>query len=268
VGGLEGARSGLVGEIVVAIFLFAAVSHRALTFDPRRAAPTLQDPQVRLMLISVLGVTALLVLRGFVGASDVDRHVDLGAAARAVWGCLFTVLSYLTTTGFESRDWMGMQLWSNLPAPGLILLGVAVMGGGVATTAGGVKLLRLYALYRQGVRELEVLVHPSSVRARGQGDNFVTMRGARVAFVFLMLFLGTIAVLMLALTATGLAFEQALALAVAGLTTTGPAIDAIGEGMTYDALPGAARAILCVAMIVGRIEVLVLVALFNPTYWR
>lgn len=268
VGGLEGARSGMAGEIVVAIFLFTAVSHRALSFDPRRAAPTLEDPQVRLMLISVVGVTALLLFRGFVGASEGDGHGDIVAAARAAWGCVFTVLSYLTTTGFESHDWVGMQVWSNLPAPGLVLLGVAVMGGGVATTAGGVKLLRLYALYRQGVRELEILVHPSSVRTRGQGDNVVTARGARVAFVFLLLFLGTLGVLMLALTATGLAFEQALALAIAGLTTTGPAIDAIGEGLTYGDLPGAARAILCAAMIVGRIEVLVLIALFNPSYWR
>lgn len=268
VGGLEGARSGMLGEMAMAVFLLAAVSHRFLTFDPRRARTALADPQVRLMLISVLGVTLLLFLRSFVGASEIDRQDNIAAAASAIWGSLFTVLSFLTTTGFESRDWRTMQLWSDLPAPGAILLAVAVMGGGIATTAGGVKLLRLYALYRHGLREMDVLIHPSSVWARGQGDSLITVRGARVAFVFLMLFLISIAGMMLLLSATGLTFDQSLALAVSGLTTTGPAIRTLDGGLSYGDLTDSARAVFCVAMIVGRIEALVLIALFNPAFWR
>ncbi len=269
VGGLAGGQSGMLGEMAIAIFLFAAVSHRALSFDLRRGQrPSFADPQVRLMLISVLGVTALLFLRSFIGATEIDRQDSIESALRAIWGSLFTVLSFLTTTGFESRDWRTMQFWSNLPAPGMILLGVAVMGGGIATTAGGIKLLRLYALYRHGLREMDLLVHPSSISARGTGEGLITMRGARVAFVFLMLFLSSIAGVMIALTATGLGFEQSLALAIAGLTTTGPASAVLGDAAGYGMLPPAARAILCVAMIVGRMEALVLIALFNPMFWR
>ena len=61
----------------------------------------------------------LLFLRSFVGASEIDRQDNIVAALRAIWGSLFTVLSFLTTTGFESRDWRTMQLWSDLPAPGI-----------------------------------------------------------------------------------------------------------------------------------------------------
>ena len=43
------------------------------------------------------------------------------------------------------------------------------MGGGIATTAGGVKLLRLYALYRHGLREMDKLIHPTQRRAAGAG---------------------------------------------------------------------------------------------------
>ncbi len=269
VGGLAGARSGLAGEIAIAVFLLVAVSHRSLSFDWRRGRrPDLADPQVRLMLISVGGVTLLLFLRSFIGASEIGRQDNIEAGARAIWGGAFTVLSFLTTTGWESRDWRTMQLWSNLPAPGVILLGVAIMGGGIATTAGGVKLLRLYALYRHGVREMEMLVHPSNVPARGLGDSQITTHGARVAFVFLMLFLISIAAVMIALAATGLGFEQSLVLAVAALTTTGPAIRMLGDGLGYHDLTDLARAVLCVAMIVGRLEALVLIALFNPAYWR
>lgn len=269
VGGLSGASSGFLGEVAIALFLLVAVSHLALSFNWRSCwGLGLNDPQVRLMLISVLGVTILLFLRSFIGASDIDRQDNILAAARAIWGSLFTVLSFLTTTGFESRDWLSMQLWSNLPAPGTILLGIAVMGGGIATTAGGVKLLRLYALYRHGLREMDVLVHPSSVLARGDGKNMITTRGARVAFVFLMLFVVSIAVVMISLTATGLSFEQSLVLSISGLTTTGPAIRTLGDGTSYRDLTDGARAILGVSMIVGRMEALVLIALFNPAFWR
>ena len=160
------------------------------------------------MLITVLGVTAVLFLRSFVGAAEIDRQDNLVAALRAIWGSVFTVLSFLTTTGFVSEDWRATQLWSDLPEPGIILLGVAVMGGGIATTAGGIKLLRLYALYRHGLREMDKLVHPSSVGRRGQGDALISRGGARIAFIFLMLTLIALALVMLALAATGLSFQR------------------------------------------------------------
>ncbi len=269
VGGLAGGQSGRLGEIALFAFLLLAVSHRAMSFRPRRGErPGLSDPEVQLMLIATLAVTSLLFLRSFIGAAEIERQDNITAALQAIWGSLFTTLSYLTTTGFESRDWLTMQLWSNLPSPGTILLGLAVMGGGIATTAGGVKLLRLYALYRHGVRELDVLVHPSSVPRYGRGSNLISRDGSQIAFIFLALFLVTLGLVMIALSATGLSFERSLTLAVAGLTTTGPAIRTLGDGLGYGALGDPARAILCFAMVVGRMEALVIFALFNPAFWR
>lgn len=267
VGGLEGARSGRLGEIAMAVFLFPAVSFRFYRPNTRRLM-RLTDPEIQLMLISVVTITVVLFLRSFLGAAEIDRQDNLAAAMQAIWGSLFTVLSYLTTTGFESHDWRAMQLWSDLPDPGLTLLSVAVIGGGIATTAGGVKLLRIYALYRQGLREMDKLIHPSSLGRRGQGDQMISEGGPRIAFIFMMLFLTALAVVMLALSATGIAFEQSLGLAIAGLTTTGPAIGALGDGLVYRDLSATARWILCAAMIVGRMDALVIVALFNPSWWR
>ena len=123
VGGLDGAQSGRIGEIAIALFLLPAVSQPRLR--PRARAgggPRLSDPQIQLMLISVLGITVVLFLRSFVGAVEIDRQDNLVAALQAIWGSVFTVLSFLTTTGFESQDWRTMQIWSDLPNPGTILL--------------------------------------------------------------------------------------------------------------------------------------------------
>lgn len=269
VGGLSGSASARLGEVVIALFLLPAVSHR-IAFAPnrRRLGPRPSDPQVQLMLISVVGITVVLFLRSFIGAVEIERQGNLTAAFQATWGSLFTVLSFLTTTGFESQDWRTMQIWSNLPEPGIILLGVAVMGGGIATTAGGVKLLRLYALYRHGLREMDRLIYPSGLGRRGRGDQLIAAGGARIAFIFLMLTLIAIALTMMLFAATGLGFQRSLSLAIAGLTTTGQAAQALGGGMSYADLDPLARTVFCAAMIVGRMEVLVIIALFNPVYWR
>lgn len=267
--GLDATASGRLGEMAMFVFFLPALTHRALSFDWRRGRrPGLHDPQIQLALITVLSVTLLLFLRSFIGAAEIQRQDQAASALMAVWGSLFTVTSFLTTTGFESHDWRAMQLWSNLPDPGAILLGVAVMGGGIATTAGGVKLLRLFALYRQGVREMDLLVHPSAIIPHGQGARLISDHGPRIAFVFLMLFLVSVACLMILLSATGLDFDHSLTLAIAALTTTGQAIRTLPDGVGYGDLGGTARTFLCIGMIVGRMETLVIIALFNPAFWR
>lgn len=268
VGGLQNGQSGRFGEIAIAVMLLPAVSHRFLNYDRRARRRGLVDPQARLMLICVFGVTLVLFSRAWLGAVEIERQGEVARSLHALWGGFFTSLSFLTTTGYESADWRTMQLWSNLPTPGVILMGLAVIGGGAATTAGGVKLLRVYALYRHGLREMDLLTHPSAMIRLGRGERLISRDGARIAFLFLMLFLIAIALAMLGLSATGLDFESSLMLAIAALTNTGPLAHSLGEGMSYSSLADTALAILCAAMIVGRMEILVIVALFNPAFWR
>ena len=84
---LSGAQSGRLGEIAMAVFLLPAVSHMGISLAARRRRiPRLSDPQIQLMLITVLGVTAVLFLRSFVGAAEIDRQDNLAAALKAIWG--------------------------------------------------------------------------------------------------------------------------------------------------------------------------------------
>jgi trk system potassium uptake protein TrkH len=227
------------------------------------------DPEVRLAGAIVLLVPILLFLRHWVGAFDVDQEENLIEAGRALWGSLFTVLSFLTTTGFASADWSTAQTWSGLQTPGLILMGLALVGGGVATTAGGVKLLRVFALYRHGLREMERLVHPSSVSGeRGLGRR-LQRQGAFIAWVFFMLFALSLAVINLTFAALGVPFEEAMVMSVAALSNTGPLLDVGSEAPVQLAeLSVAAKSVFGVAMVVGRLETLAIIALFTPDLWR
>lgn len=271
VGGMAGTRSGAAGELLIFLFLVFALSRRLYPSGRtlRSGRGLLEDPELRMALLLVTLVPALLFLRHWVGALEVDDVKDTVAAARALWGTVFTVLSFLTTTGFESVDWAEAQDWSGLATPGLILAGLAVIGGGVATTAGGVKLLRVYALYRHGEREIERLAHPSSVGGGGKESRQLRRQGAQIAWIFFMLFALSIAVTMLGLSLTGLDFEASTIFAVAALSTTGPlAAVAADQPLLWADLSTVAQSIVAAAMVLGRLETLAIIALLNPEFWR
>ena len=178
-------------------------------------------------------------------------------------------MSFLTTTGFASAGWSEAQAWSGLQTPGLILMGLALIGGGVATTAGGVKLLRVFALYLNGRRELEKLVHPSSVSRAGRESRRIQRNGAFIAWIFFMLFAVSLALITVVLAALGQDLESALILSIAAVSTTGPLVSVAAETpiVLLELAPGA-KLVLCVAMVLGRMETLAIIALLNPGFWR
>ena len=271
VGGIENAGAGFGGEFVLFLFMFFALSRLTFSSDTVTTRYTRldRDPEFRIGLLLVLGLPLLLFLRHLLATLEVGAAGDPLQALRALWGAMFTILSFLTTTGFVSADWGQAQQWTGLGTPGLLLLGLAVIGGGVATTAGGVKLLRVYALYLNGLREMERLVHPSSVSGEGAGNRRIQRNGAFVAWVFFMLFAVSLAVLSVVLSALGSSFEQAIVLTIATLSTTGPLVVAAAENPVQVAsLPISAKAVLCFAMMLGRLETLALIALFTPGLWR
>jgi trk system potassium uptake protein TrkH len=272
VGGLTLGHAGWGGEVMVAIFLVFAISR--LTFAREGQGTDIaslpRDPEIRIGAALVALVTLFLFIRHFLGAVQVEGiEGGLLDGFASLWGSAFTVLSYLTTTGFESAAWAASRDWSGLQAPGLILVGLALIGGGVATTAGGAKLLRVYALYKHGIRELERLVHPHSVGGSGGEARHLRRRGAYMAWLFVMLMTLSMGVIMTAFSLTGQGLEESLVLTVASLTTTGPLAAVAGaHPVSYAALSAPAKLVLTAAMILGRLETLAVVAILLPARWR
>lgn len=269
--GVYYAAAGWQGEMLMFVFFVFALSRltfsKGLMGDADRTS-LLRDPEFRVAFLFIAGTTLLLVLRHFVGAFEQgeDSFIE---ALQAIWGTIFTVTSFLTTTGFESRYWDSATDWSGLQTPGLFLLGLALIGGGVATTAGGVKLLRVYALFRHGEREMERLLHPSSIGGGGKDARRIRRQGAYISWIFFMLFAISIAVVMVLLSLTGVQFETAMVLTVAALSTTGPLATVAAETpIAFSGVPDLAKFVLASAMVLGRLETLAIIALFNPEIWR
>ncbi|MCR9126961.1 MAG: TrkH family potassium uptake protein [Rhodobacteraceae bacterium] len=271
VGGVPQSASGFAGEFLMLFFFAFALTRLTFSKDTvtRGEGRIDRDPEFRVAMLLILGVPTLLFLRHWIGAFDLASTQDGVQVLWGFWGGLFTVASFLTTTGFVSGGWAEAQQWSGLGTPGLLLMGLALIGGGVATTAGGVKLLRVFSLYLAGLREMELLLHPSSVSGEGARNRRIQSNGAFIAWVFFMLFALTLTLVTLMLTALGVGFDNAILLSVASLSTTGPLIDVAAETpIRLIELSAPAKGVICAAMVLGRLETLAIIALLSTETWR
>lgn len=262
--------AGFLAELVIALFLIVAASGFVFDTSRRRTPMAIrEDIELRMLAAVLIIIPGFLFLRHWLGAIEVEAAGGFTVALTAAWGLVFTVLSFVTTMGGQSAYWDTAQSWSGLQTPGLLFMALAAMGGGVASTAGGIKLLRVYALYKHGIREMERLTLPNSVAGAGQAQRRIRREGAFIAWVFLMLFLMSISVTMLALSLTGIDMVTSMQLAVTSLSNTGPGLELITDTpVLFGSLSPEAQLILCATMILGRLEALALIALLDPTFWR
>lgn len=271
VGGMVYSSAGFVGELIILAFFGFALTRGSFSRGVSgQELPALhRDAELRMALGLIGALVLALFLRHALVVFDEGALNTLQSGWRAFWGALFTITSFITTTGFESADWTAARDWSGLGTPGLMLVGLSLIGGGVATTAGGIKLLRVYALWKHGQREVERLVYPSSVGGAGAEARQIRRQGAQIAWIFFMLFTVSIAAVMVLLSLTGVQFETSMVLAVSALSTTGPLAEIAAEApISYAGIPDLAKTVLALAMVVGRLEALAIIALLNPEFWR
>lgn len=264
------AGGSLPAEVIALFFMVLAATRLPYsgTVLGRASREWQRDPELRLMILLVLGATGLLFLRHWVGALTIDTEQSALYGLEALWGAIFTTLSFLTTTGFESYAWESARGWSGLDNPGLVLMCLCMIGGGAATTAGGIKLIRAYAMIRHGARELERIAMPHSVAGLGAGPRELRREGAFIAWAFMMLFIVALMACVVGLTLTGIRFETALFAGIAALSNTGPAYPMIaGKGAGFSDFGAVQQFILALTMMLGRIETLAFIALFNFSLW-
>ncbi|MEM7496405.1 MAG: potassium transporter TrkG [Pseudomonadota bacterium] len=264
------AFDNIPAEAIAAVFMLAACTSRFYGRATRigRDVTLRRDPELRLAAIIVACATLALFLRHWLAAFELDLGENGIDALTALWGILFTTLSFLTTTGYEAAAWEGARAWAGLDNPTLLLLGLAAIGGGAATTAGGIKLIRAAALIRHGLREIDRLAQPSVVGGSGTGVGAglkgLVGEGAFLGWAFIMLYAGSVFVVAFALAVTGLAFEPAFIAAVSSVSNTGPVFGFVAQGHeSYALLDGWQRACCAAGMILGRMETLAVIALFR-----
>ena len=263
--------AGFAGELVMAIFLLLAVSHNIMfSLDKKENIKNVfLNKELRLGLLTISCVTVILTIKNMsLNSTFFKLDEPLLNALKLIWGNFFTALSFMTTNGYVSSDWGLAFETVAMPHVIIILLGLCLFGGGLATTAGGIKLLRISVLFSAFSNETGKLLHPSSMPRSNINLTSLEISGF-TAWIFFMLFVVSLALVTIILAMFGMLFEEALILAVSCLTTTGPIIQMFDlEPLLVSELSQLAKLVLIASMVLGRLEILVVLSVMTSAVRR
>jgi trk system potassium uptake protein TrkH len=173
------------------------------------------------------------------------------------------VISVATTTGFANHDYAQWPLF----APFLmILLGCFATCAG--STGGGVKMVRLLLLLKQSRRELVRIVHPSVVNPVVLGGVAVSDRIMQSVIAFMMIYGATLVGLTMLMLLSGLDVVSAFTAILACVNNIGPGLGEVGPSVNYSVLSDFQTWICTFAMLLGRLELLSVLVLLTPQFWR
>ena len=174
---------------------------------------------------------------------------------------LFETISVATTTGFATADY---SAWPTF-LPFLLLLS-AFAGACAGSTGGGIKQVRMILLFKQGYREIRQLIHPNAVIPVKLGNRPVSDTVASSVWGFLALYIFLFALLMMLMMAAGTDPISAYSAVGATINNLGPGLGEVA--VNYSTLNSFEMWVLCLAMLLGRLELFTLMVLLTPEFWR
>ena len=190
-----------------------------------------------------------------------QRDIDFGNALTLT---SFNVISIVTTTGFASDDY---TTWGS-GAVGVFLV-LMFIGGCSGSTSGAIKIYRHQILWAVARSHVKRLFSPNRVVPLRYNGRLLPSDIPTSVLAFLAVFIATITVFTLALTFMGLDIVTAYSASVTAITNVGPGLGPIiGPAGNFATLPDAAKWLLTLAMLAGRLEVLALLVAFDPDFWR
>jgi len=260
----------MIPFMIVAGVNFALLWH-ALDGRPARLY---EDSEFRTYLTALVGVGALIAALLYTGAgldSTPSRVAPIvGAVEPALRQALFQVVAIVTTTGYASMDF---ATWSAPAQTGLLF--AMFLGGPAGSAAGGIKIVRWYVITRLIDRELYTTVHPEAVRpiqVSGSPIDEDTITGL-VGFTLLFLLLFAFSTVLIYLDTLRTAKPalnglEAMSVTMATLGNIGPGFGAVGPMESYGDFSDAAKLYMVFLMWIGRLEIISVLVLLTPTFWR
>ncbi|WP_136716454.1 TrkH family potassium uptake protein [Halorientalis salina] len=258
-----GAYSPAVQWATIPFMFVGATNFVLLYFLLKGDFGRLRDSEeFRFYLGVVLGLSALtagflITDQQFQGIEPVARHA------------LFQVVSIVTTTGYATVDF---DLWSPA-AKHMLFLGMFV-GGMAGSTTCSIKALRWLVVVKSFRRDLFTEVHPDAIRPVRVSGRVVDEETIRDIYGYVLLSLIIFAVFTVFIitdttrSATVVGEFDAMGAAASTFLNIGPAFGAAGPYGTYNVFPETTKVAMIVLMWVGRIEIIPVLVLLTPAYWR
>jgi len=246
-------------EAVAIVFMLLAGVNFARYFvvwRTRSLWTLLRCVETRSYLLVIFGTTAMITLY-------LLAHGTYDSAAAALRHTAFHVVSLATTTGYASTDYAQWPLFAPMM---MILLGC--FAGCAGSTSGGIKMVRMLLLIKQARRELVHIVHPRAVVPVTLGGQNVPAQVLASVIAFMMVYGVTLAGLTLAMLFSGLDPITAATAVLASVNNIGPGLGDVGPAVNFRGLTDFQTWICTLGMLLGRLELLSVLVLFTPQFWR
>ena len=244
-------------DLIAIFFMFAAginFSLHFLSWRNLKVSHYKNDHEFRaylflLIVISIIVILSLFIFNSYNNTSD------------TIIKGLFQAVSIATTTGFSTAN------YTNWPgAIPLLLILASFIGGCAGSTAGGIKVIRCLLIYKQGVREIMRLIHPSAEISVKLGNVAVPVRTVDAVWGFFAVYLIVFGIMLVSMMMTGLDQITAFSAVAATLNNLGPGLGEVAHG--FLTIPDSAKWIAIIGMLLGRLEIFTLLVLITPAFWR
>ena len=205
-----------------------------------------------MVVVCTVAIMGVLMVRCDYGISDAFRS------------SLFQVVSFLTTTGVFNDD---AGQWPHIT---WVVLSVCMFVGGCAgSTSGGFKCIRAVMLWEIVRNEFRRLLHPNAVLPVRVGSTTVSYSHQLSLFAFLVMYISLSMVTYFIMIISDVDSTNAITIALSCASNVGPTLGLeIGPTMSWNVLPDLVKWLLSLLMLMGRLEILSVVVLFTPSFWR
>ncbi len=220
----------------------------------KRMGSALRSSELWLYLGTFFAATAVVAI---------NVRGTFGTLEETVRHSAFQVSSIVTTTGFSTVDF---DAWPALSKA--ILLILMIMGSCAGSTAGGLKMSRVFILFRTIRNEVRHLLHPRSVTVSRVDGKKLDKEAERGTLSYFAVYMLCFAVCFLLVSVDGFSLETNVSATAACFNNIGPGFGAVGPAANYDAYSYFSKIVLSLAMLFGRLEIWPLLLGFAPSNWR
>lgn len=251
-------NSPLIEFVLIVFMLLAAINFAThfMVWRTKNWLLYLRDSEAIATILLLL--TSVFVIAIFLWVLNV--YPDFLAALRHA---SFNLISVATSSGYASVDYAQWPIF----AP-LFMLFLSCMAASSGSTGGGIKMIRTIVLFKQAGREFTKLLHPYAVDPMKIGGMVIPNNIVYAVLGFIFLYFMSIATLTFAMLLTGLDFISAFSAILASVNNVGPGLGMVGPASNYAGLTDYQTWLCTVGMLVGRLEIITLLIIFTPGFWR
>jgi trk system potassium uptake protein TrkH len=244
-------------EMIAMFFMFLAGINFSLHFvawNNRSLVDYIQDSEFKTYAMVLFSASAIVVIA-------LSLNGEYGSATETIRHSLFQTISIATTTGFTSQN------YSNWPAAiPVFLIMVSFIGACVGSTGGGIKVVRVLVMFRLGMKEIHKFIRPNAQVSIKLNKASINEKALVSVLGFFSLYAISFIFIMMLLMFTGLDQVTAYSATAATMNNLGPGLGEVAQN--YGSLGETAKWILSFSMLIGRLEVLTIIAIFHRAFWR